>query len=58
MAVEKVVVLNATNKIPVAEMPDDVILSQPPSGKCKVTGLYVDPATGKFVVKYDDTPVP
>jgi len=30
--------------------------SSPPSGMCRVTNLYVDPATGKLVVEYDDTP--
>lgn len=37
---------------------DGVIASQPPSGKYKVTNLYVDPVTGKLVVEYDDTPTP
>ena len=32
--------------------------SVPPSGKCKVTNIYVDPVTGKVIVDYDDTPVP
>ena len=29
----------------------------PPTGKCQVTNLYVDPDTGRLVVEYDDTPV-
>ena len=33
------------------------IVSTPPSGKYKVVNIYVDPTTGKAVVKYDDTPV-
>ncbi|KAF0138177.1 MAG: hypothetical protein FD153_1484 [Rhodospirillaceae bacterium] len=32
------------------------IVSTPPTGKYKVTNIYVDPTTGKAVVKYDDTP--
>lgn len=57
MAFEKIVVLDVNDKIPVAELPDSVLISQPPSGKCKVTNIYVDPATGKLVVKYEDIPV-
>ena len=34
------------------------IFSAPPSGKYKVTQLYVDPATNTLVIEYDDTPVP
>lgn len=34
------------------------IPSSPPSGKCKVKNFYVDPATGKLVVEYDNNPVP
>jgi len=33
------------------------IPSNPPSGKCKVVNIYVDPGTGKTVVEYDNTPV-
>ncbi len=33
-------------------------VSNPPSGKCKVTNFYVDPATGKLVVEYDNNPEP
>ena len=33
-------------------------VSNPPSGKCKVTNLFVDPVTGKLVVEYDNTPTP
>ena len=36
---------------------NEVIESEPPSGKCKVTNLYVDPNTEKLVVEYDDQPV-
>jgi len=32
--------------------------SSPPSGKCRVINLYVDPATGKLVVEWDDIPEP
>ncbi len=32
------------------------IKSTPPSGYYRVTNLYVDPSTGKMIVKYDDTP--
>ena len=35
----------------------NVIISDPPSGKCKVTNIYVDLDTGKLTVQYDDTPV-
>jgi hypothetical protein len=34
------------------------ILSNPPSGKCKITNIYIDPVTGKTVVEYDTVPVP
>lgn len=34
------------------------IPTSPPSGKCRVTNLYVDPATEKLVVEWDDTPEP
>ena len=33
---------------------DGGIPSDPPEGCYKVTNLYVDPTTGKFVVKFDD----
>lgn len=33
------------------------IESVPPTGKCRVTNIFVDPGTGKLVVQYDDTPV-
>ena len=32
--------------------------SSPPAGAFSVTNLYVDPATGKLVTEYDDTPTP
>lgn len=34
------------------------IESSPPSGKYRVTNLFVDPATGRLTVQYDDTPQP
>lgn len=34
------------------------IKSVPPSGHFKVTNLYVDSATGKLVVEYDNKPAP
>ncbi len=34
----------------------EAIKSLPPKGYFRVTNLYVDPSTGKMVVKYDDTP--
>lgn len=41
------------------ELPTDSVLvtSKPPSGMYKVVALYVNPNTGKFVVRYDDTPI-
>ena len=30
--------------------------SDPPTGKYKVINLYVDPATGKLIIEYDDIP--
>ena len=36
---------------------DDHISTDPPVGKYKVRNLWVDPATGKLDVDYDDTPV-
>lgn len=38
-------------------LPESVLKSEPPSGYCKVIGIYVNPTTGKTVVKYDDTPI-
>ena len=38
-------------------LPDDVLQSQPPSGKYVVTNLFFDPSTGKLTVEYDDTPI-
>ena len=32
---------------------EEKLPSKPPSGKCKVTNIYVDPDTGKMVVCYD-----
>lgn len=34
-----------------------LIVSNPPEGKCKVVNLYVDPATGKLTIEWDDVPV-
>ena len=34
-----------------------VIVSAPPTTKCRVTNLYVDPDTGKLVIEYDDIPM-
>ena len=34
------------------------VLSTPPPGMCRVTNIYVDPNSGKLVIKYDETPVP
>jgi hypothetical protein len=36
------------------ELLADIAKSTPPSGKRSVTNVYVDPATGKLVVEYDD----
>lgn len=36
----------------------DGLTSSPPSGKCKVTNLYVDPVSGKLTIEYDNNPVP
>ena len=33
-----------------------MVKSIPPSGKCRVTNIYVDPVTQKVIVDYDDTP--
>jgi hypothetical protein len=32
-------------------------ISIPPTGKCKVTNLYVDPLTGKLTIEYDNIPI-
>ena len=37
---------------------DTTITTMPPSGKYKVINLWVDPATGKLTVEYENTPVP
>lgn len=34
------------------------LISKPPSGKCRVTNIYVNPVTGKMEFEYEDTPVP
>lgn len=31
--------------------------SNPPVGKYKVINLYIDPATNKLIVEYDNTPL-
>lgn len=31
---------------------------QPPSGKCRITGFYVDPTIERLIIEYDDTPMP
>ena len=43
-----------------ASLPAEVtyIPSNPPTGKCKVLNIYVDPDTGKLVIEYEDTPAP
>lgn len=33
-----------------------LLVSEPPSGKCKVINIYWDPDTQKAVFEYDDTP--
>jgi len=33
------------------------IETAPPTGKYRVTNLFVDPDTGRFTVEYDDEPV-
>ncbi len=33
-------------------------ISDPPSGKCRVVNVYIDPATGRVIVEYDDVPIP
>ncbi len=30
-------------------------MSSPPTGKCRITNLYVDPSAKKLVVEYDDS---
>ncbi len=32
------------------------ILSVPPSGKCELVNLYINPDTGRLVVEWNDTP--
>ena len=34
------------------------IISRPPSGKYKVTGVHVDNDTGELVIEYSETPSP
>jgi hypothetical protein len=29
-----------------------------PSGKCKITRMYVNPLTGKLEIEYDNIPIP
>lgn len=40
------------------KMGENGIPSVPPPDKYKVINIYVDPATGKLVVEYDDMPEP
>jgi len=35
----------------------NLIVSEPPLGKCKVSNIFVDPSNGKLTVEYDDTPI-
>jgi len=52
------ILLRTTNPVKggVGSELNGVVFSDPPTGKFKVTNLYVEPTTGKLVVKYDDTP--
>lgn len=36
---------------------DVIVVSNPPSGKCKILNMYYDPDIGKAVFQYEDTPV-
>jgi len=49
-------ILDATDKLKTELLPDIIPISSPPVGMCRVTNIYVDPETGKFVVLYDNTP--
>lgn len=49
--------MGATWRSTVSESEKEV-KSEPPTGKYQVKNLYVDPATGKLVVEYEDTPAP
>ena len=35
----------------------DGLAVSPPTGKCRVVNMYVDPLTGRLIVEYDDQPV-
>jgi len=43
-----------TGQLDYYEAAGTIICSIPPSDKCRVTNLYVDPDINKFIVKYDD----
>ena len=47
-----------SHEVEIPSSPSSGIVSSPPSGKYKVINIYVDPATGKCVVEYEDTPIP
>jgi hypothetical protein len=43
------------NQLDFYESTGSVVITDPPSTMYKVTNLYVDPATNKLIVKYDNT---
>ena len=34
-----------------------ITFGDPPSGFCRVVGLYVNPSTGQLIIQWDDTPI-
>lgn len=53
------VVIPANNGNNEQELGDGVnhLPSTPPTGKCVVTNLFVDPDTGRLIVEYEDESV-
>jgi len=37
---------------------DVILVSLPPSGKCRILNIYWDPVSEKAVFEYEDTPIP
>ena len=36
---------------------EETVSCQPPTGMFRVTNIFINPTTGKFIIQYDDTPI-
>lgn len=57
MALQTIVVLDETNKIPIGELPVDttiLLISNPPQGCKKVVNIYYDPQLAKYTIEREE----